>query len=87
VRCARTLRCGRTWPGQRLLAHHGGMALQRRTDVGDAIQDARRQSDRRVVRLVRYRAWICRDAERLDIAPRFTVPVAQAGHLVAMKIA
>ena len=29
---------------------------------------------------------ICRDAERLDIAPGFTVPVAQAGHLVAMKV-
>ena len=29
---------------------------------------------------------ICRDAEPIDIAPGFTVPVAQAGHLVAMKI-
>lgn len=29
---------------------------------------------------------ICRDAERLEIAPRLTVPVAHAGHLVAMKI-
>ena len=29
---------------------------------------------------------ICRDAERLEIAPGLTVPVAQAGHLVAMKL-
>jgi predicted nucleotidyltransferase len=29
---------------------------------------------------------ICRDAERLEIAPQLTVPVAQAGHLVAMKV-
>lgn len=29
---------------------------------------------------------ICRDADRLQIAPRLTVPVAQAGHLVAMKL-
>ena len=29
---------------------------------------------------------ICRDAERLEIVPGLTVPVAQAGHLVAMKI-
>lgn len=29
---------------------------------------------------------ICRDAERLEIAPGLTVPVAQAGHLVAMKV-
>jgi predicted nucleotidyltransferase len=29
---------------------------------------------------------ICRDAERLEIAPGLIVPVAQAGHLVAMKI-
>lgn len=29
---------------------------------------------------------ICRDAEPIDIAPGFTVPVAQAGHLVAMKV-
>ena len=31
-------------------------------------------------------AEICRDAARLEIAPRLVVPVAQAGHLVAMKI-
>jgi predicted nucleotidyltransferase len=29
---------------------------------------------------------ICQDAERLEVAAGFTVPVAQAGHLVAMKI-
>lgn len=29
---------------------------------------------------------ICREAERLEIAPGLTVPVAQAGHLVAMKL-
>lgn len=29
---------------------------------------------------------ICRDAEPLEIAPGLTVPVAQAGHLVAMKL-
>jgi len=29
---------------------------------------------------------ICRAAERLEIAPGLTVPVARAGHLVAMKI-
>lgn len=29
---------------------------------------------------------ICRDAERIEIAPDLTVPVARAGHLVAMKI-
>jgi hypothetical protein len=29
---------------------------------------------------------ICRDAERLEVAPGLVVPVAQAGHLVAMKI-
>ncbi len=29
---------------------------------------------------------ICREAERLEIAPGLTVPMAQAGHLVAMKL-
>ena len=29
---------------------------------------------------------ICRDADRLELAPGLTVPVAQAGHLVAMKL-
>ena len=29
---------------------------------------------------------ICLDAERLEIAPELTIPVAQAGHLVAMKL-
>lgn len=29
---------------------------------------------------------ICRDAERLEIAPGLTVPVARAEHLVAMKL-
>jgi hypothetical protein len=29
---------------------------------------------------------ICREAEVLEIAPGLTVPVAQAGHLVAMKV-
>ena len=29
---------------------------------------------------------ICRAAERLEIAPGLTVPVARAGHLVAMKL-
>lgn len=29
---------------------------------------------------------ICGEAERLEIAPGFSVPVAQAGHLVAMKV-
>ena len=29
---------------------------------------------------------ICRDAERVEIAPGLIVPVAQAGHLVAMKV-
>jgi predicted nucleotidyltransferase len=29
---------------------------------------------------------ICRDADRLEVAPGLTVPVAQAGHLVAMKL-
>jgi predicted nucleotidyltransferase len=29
---------------------------------------------------------ICREADRLEIAPGLTVPVAQAGHLVAMKV-
>jgi hypothetical protein len=29
---------------------------------------------------------ICRDAARLEVAPGLVVPVAQAGHLVAMKI-
>jgi predicted nucleotidyltransferase len=29
---------------------------------------------------------ICAEAERLDIEPGLTVPVAQAGHLVAMKV-
>lgn len=29
---------------------------------------------------------ICRDADRLEIAPGLTVPVAQVGHLVAMKL-
>jgi hypothetical protein len=29
---------------------------------------------------------ICRDAERLQVAPGLVVPVARAGHLVAMKL-
>ncbi len=29
---------------------------------------------------------ICREAERLEVVPGLVVPVAQAGHLVAMKI-
>lgn len=29
---------------------------------------------------------ICRDADRLELAPGLSVPVAQAGHLVAMKL-
>ncbi|MEO8680793.1 MAG: hypothetical protein ABI665_17205 [Vicinamibacterales bacterium] len=29
---------------------------------------------------------ICRDAERLEIVPGLVVPVARAGHLVAMKV-
>ncbi|HXG55168.1 MAG TPA: nucleotidyl transferase AbiEii/AbiGii toxin family protein [Vicinamibacterales bacterium] len=29
---------------------------------------------------------ICRDADRLKLAPGLTVPVARAGHLVAMKL-
>jgi hypothetical protein len=29
---------------------------------------------------------ICRDADRLEVASGLTVPVAQAGHLVAMKL-
>jgi predicted nucleotidyltransferase len=29
---------------------------------------------------------ICRDADRLEVAPGLIVPVAQAGHLVAMKL-
>jgi hypothetical protein len=29
---------------------------------------------------------ICQDADRLEVAPGLTVPVAQAGHLVAMKL-
>lgn len=29
---------------------------------------------------------ICRDAERVEIAPGLIVPVARAGHLVAMKV-
>lgn len=29
---------------------------------------------------------ICRDADRLELTPGLTVPVAQAGHLVAMKL-
>jgi predicted nucleotidyltransferase len=29
---------------------------------------------------------ICRDADRLEVAPGLTIPVAQAGHLVAMKL-
>lgn len=29
---------------------------------------------------------ICRDADRLELVPGLTVPVAQAGHLVAMKL-
>jgi predicted nucleotidyltransferase len=29
---------------------------------------------------------ICRDAERLEVAPGLYVPVAQAGHLIALKI-
>jgi hypothetical protein len=29
---------------------------------------------------------ICGDAERLEVSPGLVVPVAQAGHLVAMKI-
>jgi hypothetical protein len=31
-------------------------------------------------------AEICRDAERLEVVPGLVVPVAQAGHLVAMKL-
>jgi hypothetical protein len=31
-------------------------------------------------------AEICRDAERLEVAPGLYVPVAQAGHLIALKI-
>lgn len=29
---------------------------------------------------------ICRDAEPLEISPGLVIPVAQAGHLVAMKV-
>jgi hypothetical protein len=29
---------------------------------------------------------ICRDADRLDVSPGLTVPVAQSGHLVVMKL-
>lgn len=31
-------------------------------------------------------AEICREADRLELAPGLAVPVAQAGHLVAMKL-